>query len=231
MDFVYLAMMFVGTELIYGQVQAIAGWTKNEVLLLVLTVALFNDFMWTFFYFNLRYFSDLVREGNLDFVLLKPVNSRFLISTRYFEFDHFLRMPLIIYFINKLVRELNIRPNLFSWFQFYVLFFFGLFIVYNFFFIITTLNFWFIRIFNLSNLFDDIVEIARFPSKIFQGKLKYLFVYIIPSIFIAFLPVEVLLGRRGLETIIFAILISVFLFGISQKFWNFALKHYSSASS
>jgi len=231
MDFVFLAMVFLGIELIFGQVQSIAGWSRNEVLLLVLTTALFNDFMWTFFHINLMYFSDLVRLGNLDFALLKPVNSRFLISCRYFEFDHYLRMVVIVYSLSKLLSQMGFNPSLVSWLVFFILFFLGLLIIYNFFFILTTTNIWFIKIFNFSNLFEDVADIARFPTSIFKGRLKYLFAYLIPTIFIAYFPVEFLLGRQGIEVVFYAFFTVIFFFVVSQWFWHFALKYYQGASS
>lgn len=231
MDFIFLMMIFIGIELIFGQVQAIAGWSKNEVLLLVLTSAMAGDFMWTFFHINLMYFSDLVRLGTLDFALLKPTNSRFLVSSRYFEFDHYLRIVFIIYFLNHLLGKMGIMPSLISWLFYFLAFFLGLIIIYNFFFILTTSNIWFIRIFNFSNLFEEVADIARFPSTIFKGKLRYLFTYFIPTIFIAYFPVEILLNRRGWEIVVFSLVICILLYIISQKFWHFALKYYQGASS
>lgn len=231
MDIIYLATVLLGTYLIFGHIQEIGGWSKNEVLLLVLTTSLIFDLLWTFFMVNLMFFSDLVREGNLDFALLKPVNPRFIVSTRYFEFDHYVRMPIIFYLIFKLVGEIGISPSLLSWLLYSISLLFGLLIVYCFFFMITTTNFWFIKIFNFSNLFDDVLDVARFPSSIYKNKLKYFFLYFIPSAFIAYFPVEILLGRRSWETVVFSGLVMFFLFIVSQKFWRFALKHYQSASS
>lgn len=231
MDFVFLGMTLISAELVFGQVQSIAGWSKKEVLLLVFTTALFNDLTWTFMFQNFNYFSDLVRRGNLDFALLKPVNPRFLVSARYFEFDHYLRMPLLVYLIVKSVRELGITPNLLSWLGYFLLSFLGLFILYNFFFMIVTLNFWFIRIFNLVDFFETITNVARYPIYIFKKTSRIIFGYLIPTIFIATFPVEVLMGRRGAETVLFGFLFGTALFFLSQWFWNFALKRYSSASS
>lgn len=232
MDFVFLGMTLVSASLIFGQVESVAGWSYREVLLLVYTTALFNDFMWTFVFQNVNYFSELVRRGNLDFALLKPVNSRFLVSARYLEFDHYLRMILLFYLINKTVLELGVSPNLFSWLSYDLAFFLGLLIFYNLFFMLTTLNFWFIRIFNLVDFFETVSGIGRNPVYIFKKGFRLFFVYLIPTIFIATFPVEILLGRReGGGVLILALAVCLIFFVVSQKFWNFALKRYSSASS
>ena len=231
MDFVFLGMAFISAELVFGQVQTVAGWSKNEVLLLVFTAALFNDFTWTFMFQSFNYFSDLIRRGNLDFALLKPVNPRFLVSTRYVEFDHYLRMPFLLYLIIKTLNALQITPSLSSWLAYLLLFFLGLFTFYNFFFIIITLNFWFTKIFNLVDFFEEVVGVARYPIYVFKKTGRIIFGYLIPTIFIATFPVEVLMGKKGIETVLFSFLFGVALFLFSQWFWNFALKRYSSASS
>jgi ABC-2 type transport system permease protein len=72
MNFVWFGLILASLELIFGHIEAVAGWTKNEALLLACIQALFSDFLWTFVLQNLLHLSYLVRHGELDFVLLNP---------------------------------------------------------------------------------------------------------------------------------------------------------------
>jgi len=231
MNFIWFGLVLVSLELIFGQVETIAGWTKDEVLLLACIQALFHDFLWTFVLDNLGHFSDLIRQGNFDFVLLKPVRPRFLVSTRYFESDHYVRILALFYLIPKYLGRLGVQPAIFSLLSFGLLFVLGIFIFYNLFFIFTTTNFWFINLFNLNDLFDQVIDLGRYPVHIFKGGAKLFFVYIVPVAFIATFPVQALLGKIGLEMVIVAVLMSLVMFGVSQWFWQYALRHYQSASS
>lgn len=231
MDFLFLGLTILSVELIFGQVNSVAGWSRQEVLILVCVHGLFYDFLWTFILRNLLIFSNYIRKGELDFVLLKPVNLRFLISTRYFEFDHWLRIFFLSFLLLKLLVELPAKLTIFSWINFIFLFFGGLFIFYNLFFTVATTNFWFINIFNLEDLFHEISQVGRVPVYVFQKGMRFFFVYIIPVAFIATFPVQALLGRATLVVNLMAIFLAVLSFIFSQKFWSFALKHYSSASS
>lgn len=231
MDFVWFGLLLVSVELIFGQVQTIAGWSKGEVLILLCIDALFFDFLWTFVLDNLKYFSRLVRYGDLDFALLKPINLRFLVSTRYFESDHYLRILFLLYLIPKFLGDYHIYPTIWSWLMFGLLFALGIFIFYNLFFILTTTNFWFINLFNLQDLFNEIVDAGRFPVYVFKGGMRLFFICIIPIAFIATFPTQALLGRAGFEMVLMAILIGLAMFILSQKFWHFALRRYQSASS
>jgi len=231
MNFVYLLFVLLGTNLVFGQTSSIAGWPKSEVLLLVYTTALFNDLMWTFLMKNLDNFSDLVRNGKLDGVLLKPVSTRFMVSARYFEFDHYLRIPLLAWLIVHQANILNPGIGITNWIGFSLGIVSSLVIFSNFYFMVTTTNIWFISIFNLDQFFDEISTITRYPVGMFKKSIRLVLIYLIPTIFIAYIPVNILLGRHNLTSLIWSLGAGILLSYLSQKFWRFALKHYSSASS
>lgn len=231
MNFLWFGLMLVSVNLIFGQVEAIAGWPKEKVLLLVLVQALFLDFLWTFVLKNISNFSRLVRRGELDLALLKPVNLRFLVSTRYFESDHYPRILLLLFLIPKFLGNLGIQPSFLAWLNFGLLFTLGLFIFYNLFFILTITNFWFTNLFNLGDLCSEMVDVGRAPVYIFRDKARLFFIYVIPTAFVSTFPTQALLGERGLEMVFVGILISLVIFAFSQWFWQFGLKRYSSVGS
>lgn len=231
MEFLWFGLFLVSVELAFGQVDSIAGWTKDEVLLLTCVYTLFHDFAWTFVLDNLNRFSEQIRRGNFDFILLKPINPRFHVSTRYFESDHYLKIVAMIILINHFLDRLQIHLSLSSGIIFFCLFFLGLFIIYNLFFIFSTTNIWFINLFNLQELYGSVIDAGRFPVAIFKGNLKHIFIYLIPVAFIATFPTQALMGKIGFEKVFLGILIAIVMFAVSQWFWKFALRRYQSASS
>ena len=231
MNFFWLGLMLASVHLIFGQVEAIAGWNKDKVLLLVLVQALFFDFLHIFIYKSLGRFSRLVRRGELDLALQKPVNLRFLVSTRYFDLDHFPRMFVLFFLISRQLRMMSVQPGIFALSIASLLFILGLFIFYNLFFILTTTNFWFTSLFNLGDLWSEMVDVGRAPVYIFRDKARLFFIYVIPTAFVSTFPVQMLLGEIGSVMIFVGILIGAILFALSQWFWQFALRRYSSVGS
>lgn len=221
----------VGVNLIFGQVQAIGGWGRNEVLLLVTVRTLFNSLMWTAIFPNLTRFHDHIRKGQLDFVLTKPISSRYWVSSRYFDFDHLIRIVVIGFFLNYYLGVIGHHASLIDWANFILLLLSGIFIFYNACFIITTTNIWFTSLHNMENLFDSMQNIGQYPSTIFSGGLRLAMVFFIPSIFISFFPTLALLGKLNWSVIPLTMFFLVTTSVISQWFWNFALRHYTSASS
>lgn len=224
-----LALVFV--ELVFGQVTLVAGWNRVEVMLLAATQVIFLSALWFSVFPNVNRFSQLVQKGDLDFTLLKPVSSRFLISTRYVEFDNLTKVILAPFLIPLLLRYLNITISPLAVVNYIVMLILGLAIFYNFFFIIMTTNFWFQNVFNLEHLLDSVTDMGRWPVYIFKGLPRTIFMYVVPIAFVSTFPVEVLLGKAGWERTVLALALVVITSLISHRFWHFALRHYSSASS
>lgn len=227
----WLGLSLLSIELIFGQINSIAGWSKQQVFLLVVVQSIFRDLLYALALDNFNHFSRYIRKGDLDHVLLKPINSRFFVSTRYFESDRYFGIIISFLVMFKILSNLQIQPAMTDWLIFSFLIALGIFIFYNLFFLATTTTFWLTNIFNLDELFSNIISNGRFPVQIYQGSLKVLFTFIIPIAFVATFPVQALFGQVGFNWVIYGAIIAFVSFVFSQMFWKFALKHYSSASS
>ena len=227
--FLWFGLGMITLDLIFGKINAIAGWTKPEAYLAFFISVLFSDIFWAFFFPNLNNFSRLIRLGWLDHVLLKPVSPRFLISFKFIDFDHFLRMALAIFLIYRYTILVSGHLSLVNGLLFLLLFLCGIVIFYSFYFILTLTNIWFTNLSNLLGFFNDIKELGVRPVYIFKAGWFYLFSFIIPVAYIATFPAEALMGKISLIKIILAPALAVLFFVLSEKFFRFALKHYTSA--
>jgi ABC-2 type transport system permease protein len=93
------------------------------------------------------------------------------------------------------------------------------------------LAFWFVKIDNITELFYAFYEAGRYPVTIYRGLVRILLTYIVPIAFVTTFPASALLGRIDQTTTILGFVIAIALFVVSSRFWSFALRHYSSASS
>lgn len=60
---------------------------------------------------------------------------------------------------------------------------------------------------------------------------RFFFTFIVPVTFLTTVPAEVILGRVEIPWLIGGLVLAVVLFWASSKFWSFALRFYTSASS
>ncbi len=104
-------------------------------------------------------------------------------------------------------------------------------ILYSLWFFISTTTIWFVKTWNAIEVLRSFLYIGRFPLNSFSFSLRVFFSIFIPIAFITTIPSEVFLGLSVLWKILLEVIVaSVFLI-TSRKFWLFALKFYSSASS
>ncbi len=224
-------MMLVFVNVIFSQVSEIGGWSKGEVLVLFTVQEIFIGVMWAFLIPGIIDFSRAVRKGDLDFLFLKPMPARFLVTFQRFEFDQYFRIAVLIFLLGVFLNNLGINLSVISLTSFLVLFLMGIIIFYSLFFSVSIISFWFINLFNLEDLFDSVLNVGKYPYSIFQGGAKFIFLYVIPIGFISAFPTQALLGNSMSLAIPIALILTIVTFSFSQLFWSFALKRYSSASS
>src|SRR5262245_2275560 len=81
-EVLWFAILLIFWEIAFGQTNAIAGWTHSQYLFFVGCYFALEGMVETFFLSNCSEFSELVRSGDLDFVLLKPMDEQFLVTCR-----------------------------------------------------------------------------------------------------------------------------------------------------
>jgi len=217
-------------DIIFQDVEAIAGWTKNEVYLLTITIRLAKDILAAFVIDGVKYAAESVERGGFDFILLKPINLRFFVSFFWIQFRDIPRIllsaVLFIYFANKV----GTFPFL-NWTLFLVLFSCSVITFYSIFYGMKALNFWLVRLWNLKDLHNQFMSIGRLPVYAYRGGWRFLFTYLIPAAFLATFPLEFLFGRGSWWKMVMGVfLMVVFYFGSGMVF-NKGVKEYSSASS
>ena len=104
-------------------------------------------------------------------------------------------------------------------------------ILYSLWFFISTTTIWFVKTWNATEVLRSFLYIGRFPLNSFSFSLRIFFSVLIPIAFITTIPSEVFLGISQLWKILIEVVVALLFISTSRKFWLFALKFYSSASS
>ncbi len=90
---------------------------------------------------------------------------------------------------------------------------------------------WFVKIDNITELFYAFYEAGRYPVTIYRGFVRVLLTYIVPIAFVTTFPASALLGRIDQTTTLVGFIFAIGSLIASNRFWNFALRYYASASS
>src|SRR5688572_24298682 len=133
---IIVEMLWFGLQLaffnvIYSHTESIAGWTRWEVVLLVGASHFIQQIFQAFFLTNCVNLSELVRTGKLDFFLLLPVNTRFLVSVRQVDLGGFVNAASALVVIVFALHKLAIQPTVVQILGFLALCVCGIFLHYS----------------------------------------------------------------------------------------------------
>ncbi len=80
-------------------------------------------------------------------------------------------------------------------------------------------------------MYRDLTAMGRLPIDIYQEPLRGILTFVIPVGIMITFPSKALMGILSIQFVVISILVGVLLFYVSIKFWQYSIKHYSSASS
>jgi viologen exporter family transport system permease protein len=219
-----------GLLVLSGDGQPVGGWSYREACIVVGLFTIIQGFIGTLLYPNLNKIGESIRLGTMDFTLLKPIDSQFLVSTRNVNFFTSFAMLIgagITIWAASGIPGLTPAQALAG----ALLFGAALAIVYAIWFILTTTAFWFVKVENITELFNGLFRAGQFPVTAFPGWVRLLFTFVVPVAFITTVPAEAILGRINLGTALAALGIALGLLLVARWFWGVAVRSYTSASS
>ena len=180
---------------------------------------------------NLTEIVNYVREGTLDYVLLKPIDSQFWLSFKKFSFAG---LPEIILGISIVFWSTIESGSSFSFYNlstFIISLLLGFVILYSVWFLIAASSIWFVKTWNATEVLRALLAAGRYPISAYPVILRFIFTLVLPVAFLTTFPAEAILGELKFNILFFVLILSSLFFIFSRFFWNFALKHYTSASS
>ena len=210
---------------------SIGGWGFEQALIIQGIYTILNGISNTWFNPNLTEIVKHIREGTLDFVLLKPIDSQFFISLKKINPSGLLEILLGFCLLLFCIKINQIKMNIFFLTLFTITIICSICILYSLWFFISTTTIWFVKTWNAIEVLRSFLYIGRFPLNSFSFTLRIFFSVFIPIAFITTIPSEVFLGLSQFWKIFIEVIVAMIFLFSSRKFWLFALKFYSSASS
>jgi ABC-2 type transport system permease protein len=191
-----------------GEIGRGTGWHEDEFFIFLGTIWIINSVIQTLFMVNVSEFSELIRTGNLDFALLKPIDTQFLISFPRINWSQLpngiMGVVLIIYSMRNLIadpeKELYFSVLSLPAFGFFVLC--GSAVMYSVMICLASTSIWFGRNQNLYNFWFYITNFYRYPMEIYQRNgigmaLWGTFAFVIPILVASNIPARILAQPLG----------------------------------
>src|SRR5712671_2913636 len=138
-----LQLSFIGV--LYLHTENIGSWTKWQVVMLIGGSHFIQQMFQAFFLINCTNLSELVRTGKLDFLLLLPINTRFIVSLRQVDLGAFVNAIFAVAVMLYAAVQLHLQPTFMQLAGFSVLCLVGILIHYSLMFMLAAISFWTVR--------------------------------------------------------------------------------------
>jgi len=215
----------------FGQGRELGGWSWEAALVVQGIYTFLDGVSSTWLRPNLGAIVTHVREGTLDFVLLKPIDSQFWVSLRIMAPaglpEMGLGLVLIVWAASRAGASFSLGTVLVAVLMLCV----GGVILYALWFGIAATSIWFVKTWNATEVLRAVLASGRFPVSAYPPTLRLVFTLVLPVAFLTTVPAEVILGRAAMPMLALGMFLAVIFFVGSRAFWLFALRYYTSASS
>ena len=225
------------------------GWGRYEFFVFLSTTWIVNSLVQAFFMPNAQEFSELIRTGNLDFALVKPIDTQFLISFAKVEWSSItnllMGLGLLIFSIVRMANDgtnpLEIYPAMFVLYTLYIIL--GAALMYGVMISLAATSVWLGRNQTLYNFWFYITNFYRYPMEIYQRNalgwsLWGTFTFVVPILVVVNVPARIMAqpirpGADGTtwQLALYAIFATAVSLLVSRLVFRAALRSYRSASS
>ncbi|MBA2115903.1 ABC transporter permease [Bremerella alba] len=224
------------------------GWGKWEFFVFLSTTLLVNSLVQMFFMPNIQEFSELIRTGKLDFALLKPIDTQFLISfakvnwpsTANFLFGILLMSISLYQLTHRPSEPIALTVGMVAMFALFLVC--GVAILYSLMIVLAASSIWLGRNTSLYDFWFYITSFSRYPMEIYNAgtlglTLKMIFTFVIPILIVVNVPARILAQPMGVDStdkwLLTAFMLVATALSLLFSRWVFkmSLKSYRSASS
>ena len=231
-ELLWFAMQLCFIGVLYLHTNAIGTWTQWQVVLLVGASSFIQQTYQAFFLVNCTNLSELVRTGKMDFLLLLPVNTRFIVSLRQVDLGAFVNAAFAVLIMAYAAGKMNLHPTLLQFFGFLALCGVGILIHYSLMFILAAISFWTVRAQGIVWGYYNLFNIARMPDDAFRGVFKVVFTFVLPVLLVSNVPTRVLADKLQSPALWLLLLgMGLICAAVSEWFWRLSVRRYTSAST
>jgi ABC-2 type transport system permease protein len=233
---ILLNLMWLGWELlslsiIFNNTETIGGWGFGELIALLGVFRLVNTMMIALIWPNTEKFNQSIRDGSMDYTLLQPINSMFLVTfsriTVWRIWDLVLAIVLILIGIN-IAGDITTPLTILT---FILLTISGAIVIYSLWIVLIALTFWFTKFDNNVTILQALLDAGRYPVTVYPVWLRILVTFVIPIAVATTVPLQGLRGDLTPGRVMMYVAIGIVSFLFASQVWKRGLIQYSGASS
>lgn len=214
------------------------GWGKYQFFIFLATTLFINSLAQTLFMENANEFGELIRTGNLDFALLKPIDTQFLVSLQRIEWSSLGNFFFACVLLGYALLRLDYAPSMVQVMLYPLYVGCGVALLYSLMIVMSSVSVWLGRNQSLYDFWFYITNFSRYPMEIYSGPigtpLRHAFTFIVPILVVVNVPARLMarpLASQNWPLAFFALVATAASLWLSRMVFLKALGSYRSASS
>ncbi|MCU0514461.1 MAG: ABC-2 family transporter protein [Anaerolineae bacterium] len=226
-----LLLSLGGLSVIFSHTGTLNGWTQSELLAVAGVYFIIGGIIRLVIEPSLWRLMQDVREGTLDFKLLKPVDAQVLVSVNQVQMWKLIDIVMGLGVLAVVFAQPQMQTDPLRALFFVLALLCGGVIVYSFYLMLATISFWFVKVDNILVVFESMYEAGRYPVGIYPGWLRFTLTFLVPVAFAVTIPAEALTGRLSAEMLALGGGLALLLAVVSRLFWLYGVRNYTGASA
>ena len=229
-------------EIIYGNVETISDWTRPQYFAFMATGMLINSIVEALFMPNCANFSEMIRTGNLDFALVKPIDTQFLISCEKMELAQITTSVWALGLLGYALIQIGEPVNILQIVSYLIFVMVGVAFFYSLMIAMASTSIWLTRNQGLYDFWFYITVFARYPRSIYNGVddkrlefgeiLQGAFTFVIPILLVVTVPARVIaMGLTDWHFPLIGLVSSTVGLIVSRMLFQWSLRSYRSSGS
>ena len=214
---------------IYDRRPTLGGWTRDEALVVVGFFTLLKGAIQGVIEPSVTNTVEHLRKGTLDFLLLKPADAEFLVSTTRLQpwraTDAVGGLVLLAWALHAVGRA----PGIGAVAATAALVVAALAILHSLWVLVVSLAFVTVKVDNLTFLLGSVYDAARWPASVWRGALAWVFTLVVPLTVMTTWPALAVLGRLDAVRGVGALALAAAFVAASRAVWTRSIRNYTSA--
>jgi ABC-2 type transport system permease protein len=234
-ELLWMGILVAFYKTVFAKTSTIAGWSEPDYFFFVGCFFALNGLIETLFLDNCNEFAELVRTGDLDFLLLRPIDEQFLISCRKIDWGTAPNLLMGGILMGVALAQKGWTFDAGRVAAFVVTFTCGVAIAYSFMMMLTSVSVWMVRNQSLMEMWWLFSSLVRYPREIFSGRgaemMGRFFTFVVPILLVSNVPADVMVRVLDPRMVAWMVAVAVASLWVSRRFFHLALRSYRSASS
>ncbi|MGI8404964.1 MAG: ABC transporter permease [Thermomicrobiales bacterium] len=228
---IQIVFALIPVLLLFSFTGEVKGWTQADVIVLVGIHQLMTGLLAMFVAPNVTRMTEYITHGDLDLLLIRPVNTQFYVTTRWMQPAEAFNILTGLLLVAFGIARAGVEPGAIDLTKGVILLGAGFILLTCAWSAMAFCAFWMSSVTSITFFFYDIMQAGRYPVVFFPNAIRALLTFVIPLAFATTFPAQAITGGISWWIVFGAVAFCLIALVLVRVFWRYAVRFYASASS